>query len=357
MPDTLTKLAYQTFQQSKSYFGLAHKALSSQLLNTIAPPKERPSLPIPTGLLLKVQQRLNQVLEADWQDAEQGVYPTSLLFDNPWQDFFRFYPMVWADAPQIWERANQKRYQEFSPNIETTGYPSYYLQNFHHQTDGYLSDLSANLYDLQVEILFNGSADPMRRRILAPLKQGLRAFSTVPASQTRVLDLACGTGRTLRMIRGMLPKASLHGVDLSPAYLRKANELLSEIPGELPQLMQANAEALPYLDSYFHAVTCVFLFHELPPQARQAVIEQAFRVLQPGGTIVICDSIQLSDSPDMELLIENFPTMFHEPYYRHYATDDLVLRLETAGFEQVSTQVHFMSKYWVARKPIATPDN
>ena len=357
MPDTLTKLAYQTFQQSKSYFGLAHKALSNQLLNAIAPPKERLSSPIPTGLLLKMQQRLNQLLETDWQDAEQGVYPTSLLFDNPWQDFFRFYPMVWLDTPQIWERANQKRYQDFSSDIETAGYPSYYLQNFHHQTNGYLSDLSANLYGLQVEILFNGSADPMRRRILASLKQGLQAFSAVPASQTRVLDLACGTGRTLRMIRGMLPKASLYGVDLSPAYLRKANELLSEIPGELPQLMQSNAESLPYLDNYFHAVTCVFLFHELPAEARQAVIDQAFRVLQPGGSIVICDSIQLSDSPDMEPLIANFPAMFHEPYYRHYATDDLVARLQAVGFEQVETQVHFMSKYWVARKPIVTPSN
>lgn len=352
MPETLTKLAYQTFQQGKSYFGLAHKTLSNQLLNAIAPPKERLGKPIPTELLLKVQQRLNQVLETDWEDAEQGIYPVSLLFDNPWQDFFRFYPMVWLDTPQIWERANQKRHQEFSAEIETAGYPSYYLQNFHHQTNGYLSDLSANLYDLQVEILFNGSADPMRRRILAPLKQGLQHFSDVPASQMRILDLACGTGRSLRMIRAMLPKASLHGVDLSPAYLRKANELLSEIPGELPQLIQANAEALPYVDHYFHGITCVFLFHELPASARQAVIDQAFRVLKPGGTFVICDSIQLSDSPDMEPLMENFPAMFHEPYYRHYATDDLVLRLENAGFEQVSTQVHFMSKYLIAQKSI-----
>ncbi|HEY9907166.1 MAG TPA: class I SAM-dependent methyltransferase [Thermosynechococcaceae cyanobacterium] len=356
MPELLTKLAYQTFQQGKSYFGLAHKTLSTQLLNTIAPPKERLGKQIPMDLLLKVQQRLNQVLETDWQDAERGVYPTSLLFDNPWEDFFRYYPMVWLDTPQIWERANQKRYQDFSSEIETSGYPSYYLQNFHHQTNGYLSDLSANLYDLQVEILFNGSADPMRRRILAPLKQGLQAFSAVPAHQTRILDMACGTGRTLRMIRGMLPKASLYGVDLSPAYLRKANDLLTEIPGELPQLIQANVEALPYLDNYFHAVTCVFLFHELPAQARQEAIEEAFRVLQPGGTFIICDSIQMSDSPDMEPLMENFPSMFHEPYYRHYITDDLELRLQQSGFQEISTQVHFMSKYLIARKPIV-PSN
>ena len=140
----------------------------------------------------------------------------------------------------------------------------------------------------------------MRRRILAPLKAGLQqAFGDISAKQQRVLDIACGTGRTLRAIRATLPQASLYGTDLSPTYLRKANELLSEIPGELPQLVQANAEELPYLDNYFHGITCVFLFHELPGVVRQNIINQAFRTLKPGGTFVICDSIQLSDSPEL----------------------------------------------------------
>ena len=352
MSDTLTKLTYQAFQQGKSYFGLAHKTLSSQLLNLIYPPFNKlQTKPIAPGLLLEVQKRLNQIIETDWQDAQRGVYPESLLFDNPWEDFFRYYPVVWLDMPKIWERAHQRRNHEFSPEIEKEGYPSYYLQNFHHQTDGYLSDMSANLYDLQVELLFNGSADAMRRRILAPLKQGLKAFDSVPPQQVRILDIACGTGRTLKFIRGTLPQASLFGTDLSAAYLRKANQQLSEIPGVLPQLVQANAEELPYRDNYFHAVTSVFLFHELPPTARQQVIEQAFRVTKPGGVFVICDSIQAIDSPEMMPLMENFPEMFHEPYYRHYTTDDLVERLEKAGFQNIATENHFMSKYWIAHKP------
>ena len=34
----------------------------------------------------------------------------------------------------------------------------HYLQNFHFQTDGYLSEASAELYDYQVEVLFSGGA-------------------------------------------------------------------------------------------------------------------------------------------------------------------------------------------------------
>ncbi|MDJ0535052.1 MAG: class I SAM-dependent methyltransferase [Xenococcaceae cyanobacterium MO_207.B15] len=350
IPDTLTKLAYQGFQESKKIFSVAHKTISDRITDIAVPERQGKAKPLSPETLLKLQERVQILQETDWQDAQAGVYPSELLFDNSWGDFFRYYPEVWLDLPKIWSRFQTKEYQKFNPEIDQEGYPSYYLQNFHYQTDGYLSDLSANLYDLQVELLFNGSADAMRRRILKPLKQGLQVFSDISASQIRVLDVACGTGRTLRMIRSALPKARLFGTDLSPAYLRKANELLSEIPGELPQLLQGNAENLPYTDNYFQGITSVFLFHELPPNARQEVINECYRMLQPGGTLVICDSMQVSDSPDFQTMMDNFPVLFHEPYYRHYSTDNLEERLAKAGFVDIRTESHFVSKYWIAKK-------
>ncbi|MCA1990966.1 MAG: SAM-dependent methyltransferase, partial [Coleofasciculus sp. S288] len=145
MSDTFTKLAYQTFQQGKSIFALAHKNVSSQLLNLVYPPvTQLKTKPLPPAVLLKVQQRLEQIIETDWQDAERGVYPATLLFENSWEDFLRYYPEICLDLPQTWERTHQNRFQEFSPEIETEGYPKYYRRNFHYQTDGYLSDHSAD---------------------------------------------------------------------------------------------------------------------------------------------------------------------------------------------------------------------
>ena len=356
MPDTLTKLAYQTFQQGRQAFGFAHKTVSNRAMRLVFPIERSDTPPVGEELLAKMKTLIDELIEVDWQDAEEGVYPKHLLFDNPWDDFFRYYPMLVLDLPTTWERAQNKRYQDFTPDVNTAGYPDYYVQNFHHQTGGYLTDMSANLYDTQVEILFNGTADPMRRRILAPLKrhiEQMQAAATVDVDTpqpVKVLDIACGTGRTLRMIRETLPQAALYGVDLSPAYLRKANQLLSQSAGTLPQLIQANAEQLPYLDGYFEAVTSVFMFHELPGAVRQTVIDEAYRVTKPGGVFIICDSIQALDSPELQPIMEGFPKSFHEPYYRHYMTDDLVARLETAGFEQIETYNHFASKYWVAQK-------
>lgn len=346
--ENITKFAYETIQQGKSIFGLGHKRITNFLTDAIITKKpEIKSLSSKTQLKL-VEER-QQLLETDWQDAQEGVYPVNILFDNPWSDFFRYYPQIWLDTPQVWQKKQNRQYQNFASQLDTEGYPSYYLQNFHYQTDGYLSDMSANLYDLQVEILFNGTADPMRRRILAPLKAELTKNNS--QKRTKILDLACGTGRTLKFIRATLPKASLYGVDLSPAYLRKANQLLLEIPGELPQLVQANGEDLPYLDNCFDGITSIFLFHELPPQARQRVIEECFRVIKPGGIFMICDSIQEGDCPEFQVILDNFPINFHEPYFKHYTTDNLDERLEKAGFEILKIETHFAGKYWLARKP------
>ncbi len=308
LPDTLTKFAHQRFQQSNSFFSFVHKAISHPLSNMFVPKTENKPQLISTGILLEIEQRINQLGKTDWQDSQKGVYPVDLLFDNPWQNFFRFYPEVWIDL--------------------------------------------AYLRDLQVETLFDGVADSMRRRILAPLKQGLSVFASVPSDQIKVLDVGCGMGQTLKFIRATLPEASLFGVDLSIVGLQKTKQLFSENSGELPQLTHANAEDLPYPDNYFHGVSNVFLFHELPAHARQRVIKECFRVTKPGGILTICDSMQLFDFPEFEVLMKNyFPTMFHESYHRDYIQDNLVEHLEKAGFEKIETENHFFSKYWIARKP------
>ena len=363
MPDTLTKLAYQAFQDGKNYFGLGHKAIATQLRQWLRPGIKIELDSVTPEFLEEITRRRDALLEIDWQDAEAGVYPKRLLFDNPWADFFQYYPAIWLDLPGMWDRVEADDVYNFDKDIDTSTFPRYYLRNFHHQTNGYLTDLSANLYDTQVEILFGGTADPMRRRILAPLKQALSVKQAVantiqerpdrPTEPLKVLDVACGTARTLKMLREVFPKVSLFGIDLSPAYLRKANQLLSETPGTLPQLVQGQAEDMPYRDNFFDALSCVFLFHELPGPVRQQIIDEAYRVTKPGGSLIICDSIQMIDTPELEPMMANFPALFHEPYYRDYTYDNLGDRLTQAGFIDVATEVHFVSKYWVAHKPAA----
>jgi ubiquinone/menaquinone biosynthesis C-methylase UbiE len=353
-PEALGQATYTAFQYGKSAISLAHKAMGDRLFDLLIPNQRPATNTLSPELLQHLQQRQHHLLEVDWQDAQAGVYPESLLFETAWDDVVRYYPQVWLDSLRVVERRHNREKHTFAPEIDRDRYPAYYLQNFHYQTDGYLSEQSANLYDLQVEILFNGAANPMRRRILKPLKQAVaQRFEAIAPGDVKLLDVACGTGYTLRALRATFPHAALYGVDLSPAYLRKANQILSAQPGELPQLIQSPAEALPYQDNYFHGLTSVFLFHELPGSVRKAAIAEMFRVLKPGGTVILCDSVQARDIEGFGPMLENFPTLFHEPYYRHYCQDDLVAHLEQVGFTSVTTTTYHVSKYWIAQKPQA----
>ena len=53
--------------------------------------------------------------------------------------------------------------------VDRSRYPRYYLRTFHWQTDGWLSERSARLYDFGVEFLFGGTADIMRRMAIPPV--------------------------------------------------------------------------------------------------------------------------------------------------------------------------------------------
>ena len=159
IPDQVGKAAYKMFQTGKSGLFLAHKNLSGKLGDWIAPERGKNVQPLSQEILDKFSRDRLALLDEDWEDAQKGIYPMNLLFDDSLQDFVRYYPALWFDLIKTCEMVRDRQFQSFASEIDQEGYPDYYLQNFHYQVDGYLSEMSANLYDIQLEILFNGVAD------------------------------------------------------------------------------------------------------------------------------------------------------------------------------------------------------
>ncbi len=348
--EQISKIAYKTLQQGKSIAGLAHKELSTRIMNFILPDNKLGEFNIDKKLLVDIQNSMDLLREEDWNDAEKNVYPKKLLFDEPWLRYLTQYPKIWLDMPNTWDRRRKQNFQDLPKNIDNENYPKYYLRNFHHQTDGYLSDFSASIYDLQVEILFNGSADAMRRRILKPLKEGLKNFSDRKKSSLRILDVATGSGRTLKQLRGAFPKEKIIGIDLSGSYLKEASRFISDLDGDLIELIKGNAEELPFENNSLQGISCVYLFHELPRIVRETVLKEFFRVLEPGGILVLADSIQITDSPDFIQIMENFHRSFHEPFYCDYIKEDINQKIEDIGFNNIKSNSFFMTKVWSAIK-------
>ena len=162
--------------------------------------------------------------------------------------------------------------------------------------------------------------------------------------------MATGSGRTLKQLRAAFPKEKITGIDLSDSYLKEASRYISDLDGDLIQLIKGNAEELPFENDSFQCISCVYLFHELPRTIRAKVLNEFFRVLEPNGTLVLADSIQLSDSPEFISVMENFYKNFHEPFYCDYIKEDINYKIEEVGFKNVKSNSFFMTKVWSATK-------
>lgn len=252
---------------------------------------------------------------------------------------------MFADLPAASDRRQTRDAATVAPLAQAAGVPDYFAQDFHFQKGGYLSEESARLYDVQVETLFCGAAAAMRRAALRPIAE---AVAGRDQRQLSLLDVACGTGRLLREIRLAFPAMRLTGLDLSKAYLDEAARHLAGL--RRVGLLAANAEAIPLPDQSQDVVVSVFLFHELPPAVRRTVAHEMARVLKPGGRLVFVDSLQMGDMPGWDGLLEAFPERFHEPYYHHYAIDNLDRVFADAGLAAESATTAFLAKVLVRRK-------
>lgn len=306
-----------------------------------------PRAALPDGVQDMLKRRTAALYDRDLENVRTGMYPRDLLFQIPTRAYARVLPRLVLDTPRIVRRKKRGEYKDIPP-VDKGRFPAYYRRTFHWQTDGYFSEHSADVYDLGVELLFRGTADVMRRQVIPPVTRWLRQRGLAP-QRVRLLDIACGTGRTLRQLATAHPALRYHGVDLSPFYIQAARKLLRDV-GEL-SLAAENAEQLPYADATFDVATSVYLFHELPRNARRNVLAEAWRVLKPGGLLVIEDSAQPAESPGLAVVLGGFSAEFHEPFYQDYLEDDLAGLVTEHGFVVESVEPHLVAKVVVARKP------
>jgi ubiquinone/menaquinone biosynthesis C-methylase UbiE len=330
-------LAYDLNQVARVAWFRAH----AQLAGRLAPPLLEP--PAVEGALPSqeaMRADLFRLLRRDRANIEAGYYrrPTDLIA-NPLPALGRSLRFL-ADLGAI----DRRRRERIGCDLDAAGapgraYPDYYRRNFHYQTDGYLSDHSAALYDFQVEVLFNGAADAMRRQALVPIARHLRGRRI---RAERLLDVACGTGSFLAMVKRNYPRLPVAGLDLSAPYLRRAGASLAR--WSWVSLVEGDGAALPFADRTFSLVTCVYLFHELPRAVRRRVAAEMARVLRPDGRIVFVDSFQRGDEPAFDGLLELFPLAYHEPYFADFVRDDLVGLFADAGLAAVGSERAYMSK-------------
>ncbi|MBI1365601.1 MAG: methyltransferase domain-containing protein [Alphaproteobacteria bacterium] len=295
----------------------------------------------------RLKTSFRELFRADWRNIERGEYklprearraPSLKRLLTQSRDYF-------SDARAVARRRQARGHSEVLGEGRDGGLPRYYLQNFHYQTDGWLSESSAERYDMQVETLFTGAAGAMRRQALPAIR---RAIGDRDTARLSFLDLGCGTGGFLEEVKDNWPLLHATALDLSPAYLGAARRRLAG--ARAMRYLEANAEETGLPDASVDIVAAVYLFHELPPAVRKSVAREIARILKPGGALIEVDTIQYGDEPGLDILLENFPRAFHEPYYDSYCRTDLATLFSEAGLKRKDEAIAFLTKVCVFEK-------
>ena len=198
-------------------------------------------LPVPDRRRLYADMAV--LLQQDLANVEVGYYPLPADHDGSLMTLLYRSRLFFDDLPAIHRRRYRSAHNEVLSEETRRKQPRYYLQIFHFQSGGWMTDDSANRYDTQVEVLFNGTANATRRQALPQLHE---VFAGRDQSKLRPLDIGCGTGRFLDFFNQAWPRLPAVGTDMSEPYVRFARRHLKR--WSRMNFIVGNAEALPVPD-------------------------------------------------------------------------------------------------------------
>ena len=184
------------------------------------------------------------------------------------------------------------------------------------QTEGHTIHW-AKYYDLTVQLLTLGQS------------KKLRAW-TIDAAQIRagesVLDVGCGTGVLTRLAkRAAGETGSVFGIDASPEMIEVARANATDEKLNIEFRLEP-IEQLSFADNSFDVVLSSLMMHHLPDNLKRAGLREIYRVLKPGGRVVIVDL----KSPDSGLERFISHVMAHGGMMR--GVQDLPALLQEFGF-------------------------
>lgn len=145
---------------------------------------------------------------------------------------------------------------------------------------------SAREYDLRLWLRTRGRERAFRERLveLARLRPG-----------ESVLDVGCATGSLALAAKRLVgTSGSVHGVEPSPAMVARARRKAARARLDVTFAI-GTAQALPFADETFDAVTCTLVLHQLGHDSWRPALAEMRRVLRAGGRLLLVD---ITTDPD-----------------------------------------------------------
>ncbi|MBI3647282.1 MAG: class I SAM-dependent methyltransferase [Actinobacteria bacterium] len=131
-------------------------------------------------------------------------------------------------------------------------------------------------------VLRSGAWDAFSRGVVVPWVADFARFR----EDAEVLEIGCGQGSVALALAERFPGWSLTATDVDPDMVVPAIGRLARF-GDRVKVEVADAEELPYPVGRFDVVVAVLVWHHV--DVWRAATREAFRVLRPGGSLVLAD--------------------------------------------------------------------
>lgn len=180
----------------------------------------------------------------------------------------------------------------------------------------------ATYYDLFTKILTLGQSWRLRRMTVdhALIKSG-----------DSVLDVGCGTGDVTLLAKIRAGKdGKVYGIDPAPEMIAVARSKAARKGLDIDFRIGV-IEALPFPDASLDVVTSSLMIHHLPDDLKMRGLAEIYRVLKPGGRLLVFDFMRPTKSFLNHLLINL--TMHHG---LKFGIEDLPKMLRSVQFKDAT---------------------
>ncbi len=216
------------------------------------------------------------------------------------------------DAPETYQHQHNKTHHHNGATLETRG-----------ETIRW-----ASFYDRFVNLVSFGKEKSFRKMTiaLAQVKPG-----------EKVLDVGCGTGSlTIAAKVQVGPTGEVYGTDASPEMIdvarRKAARAGVDVTFQVDLI-----ENITFPDNQFDVVLSSFMMHHLPDALKRAGLAEIYRVLKPGGRLLIVDMESSSGGSVVQRLSDLMIQLHGGHTVMQNNVKKLVPLMKTAGFTSVET--------------------